>query len=677
MNSDDRSCRESEFSREAESGLALIGRRFAEIAQQRLKANFPAICEADTRNDLRRAGVLHSGHFAFRRGYHTDQFYAFGELSRSPEGPAILELLARRIDTLLGDTDYSTIVTHGFEMSKVATELVRLSRRPVPPHQLHATGSDEINFMGARQELKGERVLLLLNVVHSGALLEELVRRLSEEGAALVKIVSIVDLGRYRGAFRSSLVSLVHDKVSAVTATECGQCAAGVRFEHVDLDWGIEGPSLQRPVTLSEIQNHLTDMFGSERKFWSLVMQAKAIYRHKLLGNVHVSPVVDVSRLIEVGPGQEWLMSRFAEILIPLAEQGPWTLVSVPRKDPSHALAEFAARQVRNFLVHSWPVVHSRHSRGFIDFESRDQGAPPPERALVLDAGAYRGVTLRGVFSSLRNWGVKELAACVVIDRTTKETRRGIESECGGRYFGMVRAPFKTFRTEDSDQCPFCWRVSARLRAQEESAHELVIRYLEPKSHWWPVDSAHDANPDVLFQGQLFSNSSVGLKEFQSLLYSIALQERTPGTQDETLLAHCIGQDDIHATQRTKVINALTANYLSRPRIQDSLTAIARNNVSPTLLEAACVSLARTKRFDWLDGSWFSGHTKLLSKGGPREGAPWMFMAYVLNEFRKHDGSGAKRLHRTLTDSVRRGAADPSAKEAIESLSEVLAHASF
>jgi orotate phosphoribosyltransferase len=638
------------------------------------------LIEVDTKRDLDRTGVIRKGHFVFPAGYHCERYFAFGALSSHPLGNEVVDLLARRFLTTIPEWDFDHIVIHGFEMSRIADRLVELlSNRGISIHKLLVVGNREPQFLGARGELVGSRVLLLLDVVHTGQLLERLVESIHQEKANVLKIACVVNLGKYRGHCESKLIHLVKDSVESFRPTDaaCKLCASKIPSTYVDPDREVESPIASAPMTVEGVRRKLADVFGQDREFWRVALAARAVLRHRIIGETHVSPAVDVTKLLGTSASRAWVSSRIKTALASLAEQGPWTIVAAPRKEATSELAAFLCELVQRELGQHWPILHTKKENGFVGFRSASALPPRIGNALILDAGVCSGGTADAMLRLVAKHSVESVALLVAIDRSSDMVRDRLTEHCKGCFFSIARVLFPTLSTRDPHTCPACWKKAARVDAKSKESFTLIDRYLAPRFSRKTRKSGRMNNEpaDLIFQKTMFDD--VTLKEFESLLFAVTLHQEVPTEQDESYALYCLGASAVKVAYKKALIDCMSHSLLGRERIQEGLRGLARNSIPPSLLDSVCTALARAGKFDWFDRIWLLEHRQLLSRQLTAKNRPaWLFLAYVFDAAKRHDPAAVGPIGAALREVTRLTPYDKGLKSTMDSLREFLAQES-
>lgn len=600
------------------------------FAKRTAEVNRAAVFEADTRGDLVRAGVVQDGHFVFPAGYHCGRFYSFGKLKHFPQAESVVDLIARRFIALAESEAYDYVVTHGFEMSHLATTLASiLSARGRSVHTLHSVHTDSPDFLGHDGELRGQRVLVLLDVVHSGRLLEALARRIMREGGTIARVGCVVDFGVYQGQFRKLMSPLSREKVKSYNpSTEtCPLCQERIAKMYVELDRGVATEQKPTALTPAAAQAKLAELFGRERDFWKLVSRSRAIVRHRIIGDTHVSPAINVPQLLKYDQAREWISGRVGSGLAELAKTGPWVLACVPRKDPSRAVASFVSEHVRKNHGQDWPIL------GIADLMKRQKRLETDRgisRVLLVDAGVCHGKTVLHTREALSARGLRDFAFLAIVDRSSAEDRDTLRSEFRGRIISVAQVPFPTFSTANPAACPACWKRAARAEFGAGDIPAIVKSFLEPPGFpFRRQQPGYSAQPEAMaVQHELFD--SIELDDLNDLLFAVGLHQDAPNDLDEELIVSWLGDQNLGDKHKKAIVEYLSPECLGREKIQDTLKAFAQNSIRVSLLESVCLGLARAGRFDWLDERWFVEHREILANEEAKSRPPWQFIGFVL-----------------------------------------------
>ncbi len=630
----------------------------------------------DTRSDLDRAGVIRKGHFAFPSGYHCSKYFSFAALRESEEGKEVSHLLAHRFLRLAADWEYDYILTHGFQMSDTAAKAASvLAEADRDVDIIHAVGFQEIHVLGSKRELAGQRCVVFIDVLNSGRLLERLSRAILREGGCVVGVVTVVDFGSYGGELRSVTHAMLTESVRShiLAREECPKCELQVPVKYVDLDRQSASESRRSWSRVEDLQLRLQDMFGGDEEFWSIAADAKAIRRHLVSGDYHLTPAVSEPDLLGDEKGRNWIRKQSLDFITRLSRSGIWPIVCAPRAEPAIGLATVVQQLAGDSGLSEWPLIEARYYEGRIRVPETAALARE-RRALVVDVGTSSGNTLIRLSKLLRTRGVEELAAMVIVDRCSDEERAKIEEHYVAEYVGLVRSTLPIHKTEDADECPACWRRAVREKVSTRVEDALLRAYMTNSTFRSPgkdKEQARAAQALSYQQGDLFE--PIQLCDMEAVLFAISVRGDAGGEEYENAILYCLGSEDISVRHRRALIDMLPKEALESSAVSWQLQTFARNSVPPTLLEAACNALARGRQFDWLDEGWLSRKASLLEQPLEKGRRPrWMFLAYVLWMAREHDAAKAQSIAEKLAEARDRCVVGSSRRDTLGHLLDVL-----
>lgn len=170
---------------------------------------------------LEKTGVLQKGHFLLSSGLHSNAYLQCAKILQYPQyaqelGLAIAEFYDRdEVDVVIGPALGGVILAH---------EVARALGCPA----LFAERADGIMQLRRGFKLeKGQRVLIVEDVVTTGGSVMEVADLVEKEGAKVMGIASIVDRSNNQNVFPYPFTSLIKIEVELFSAQECPLCQQG------------------------------------------------------------------------------------------------------------------------------------------------------------------------------------------------------------------------------------------------------------------------------------------------------------------------------------------------------------------------------------------------------------------------------------------------------------------
>lgn len=170
-------------------------------------------------------GALLDGHFVYSSGRHGNAYIQCARVSQFPKYNELFctELAARfhgqQIDVVLGPAVGGIIISY---------ELARqLSARSVFAERVEG----KMTLRRGMEINKGEKVLLVEDVVTTGGTVKELIPLVEEMGGEIVGAVAFVNRNPQRVKFDFPLETLLSDTMSDYAAEECPLCKKEIPFD--------------------------------------------------------------------------------------------------------------------------------------------------------------------------------------------------------------------------------------------------------------------------------------------------------------------------------------------------------------------------------------------------------------------------------------------------------------
>jgi len=174
---------------------------------------------------FRERGALLEGHFLLSSGRHSPRYLQCARLLMDPALATRLGgAVAQRIRATVGEGPVDAVVGPAMGAVIVAHEVARgLGCRGLFTERVDGEMLLRRGFALAR----GERVVIVEDVVTTGRSTREVCEAVKQAGAELLAVASIVDRSGGSVSFGAPLVSLVRLEVPTHAADECPLCAEG------------------------------------------------------------------------------------------------------------------------------------------------------------------------------------------------------------------------------------------------------------------------------------------------------------------------------------------------------------------------------------------------------------------------------------------------------------------
>ena len=481
------------------------------------------------------------------------------------------------------------------------------------------------------KELNGRFVVVFLDVVHSGGLLNRLVTVCRQGDPGALTGVAIID----QSSGEVSDVPLVG--LWAEQKEKRDLCAESITGRERYFD-----PVAGRARLGQDLPSEVSDLDKARATIESRLIELRPIARYiqatgalrqdACIGGVSYPWALDLLCLLSNDEARAELSRRAAICLSDLVERGPWCLVfPAVRHQRAGAWAELLADRF------GWPIVKvglkkHLHYRPLTSAQRSAVARHP--RALIVDAAIRSGKTLQSLVSLLRPDGRPhnlEITAFYAIDGLFDESREVLKGSLGVEIRSLFRLP---------------------LGAPTESVGRYCRKWLNTTlgelETPGPSEQAPWANVVLDYCRKKLENSGRPPKqrspeELERVLRR-ALDEGERGAQ-ACLESSC-------DPPRSSVVKHLDVTYaLREPRTRNVLHGFMCNSMPADFIESCALALATQQDYDWFDRDWLILHKRLLTNTSSQR---WQFLACVSYWIRRHGNREQIERVRSVVDEFRR-----------------------
>jgi orotate phosphoribosyltransferase len=178
--------------------------------------------QADVLDLMSELGALHEGHFLLSSGLHSDRYFQCARILQFPE---LARELGAAIATRFLDETYDAVVSPALGGILIGHEVARaLGRRFVFTERKDGQMSLRRGFFLE----KGEKVLVVEDVVTRGTSVREVCRVVEENGGVVTGVGAIIDRTADAAELPLPLVALARVEVQTWSAEDCPLCRDGV-----------------------------------------------------------------------------------------------------------------------------------------------------------------------------------------------------------------------------------------------------------------------------------------------------------------------------------------------------------------------------------------------------------------------------------------------------------------
>ena len=587
---------------------------------------------ADILTVLADSGVFERGaDYILPSGLHGAVHINLGKACGSVE---VLRFLAERVNSILGDIDYNTVVSTGWPVAAIARRMIRL--RPmtgagvirhceyegVPPFPLTPVG-------------KGSDVVVLTDVRVTGGLIAQVVQSTEAAGGIVRAAIAIVDAGAEPESLGGLFRSVCRYDVQAVSPTACPRCDVLERreFNPVACCMTFKKKTPRSP-------GEFLGQNPEAAEFWKLVDAARAYEHHRVEGHTHYLAFIDTERLLTHETIGQSIVGKLAAQLP--AVVGVPDVILVPSRARAHLLAEKMLRIIASG-DRLWPpdIISATQLDDRFRVSSKESALMRGAKVLIADTGITHGATLDELQELAVRAEAHTVGAVALISRMSDVQELALVRRFGGRFRRLYQVPIRPLSIPDSlrNLCPVCRRRDDLHRAAAESNLRPIVELsavvrarrarrghslAKPKPEARATQIRLMARDDVPFltSCRRGTASGVTLHSLHAAMNDGMAPLKLPEMFDE----------GIPASSRTAILEHLENSALQwsgEALVQDAMKLLESRDPDETW--GACAGLLnRASRFDWVDAL----ERRLLSSKAARDqGSIWVWNRIAFEVF--------------------------------------------
>jgi adenine/guanine phosphoribosyltransferase-like PRPP-binding protein len=291
------------------------------------------------------------------------------------------------------------------------------------------------------EELRGQHVVVFVDVVHTGGLLNRLFTACREACPREVTGIAVIDQSTecvskepFYPLWTETPEIRVPFDADRHSRARFFDPASALSRPREDLPKEVADPTTAR----ATVESHLAAI----EPLKPYIEATSALRRDAKIASVHYPWVVDLLRLLGHDEARAELATRAADRLKDLQARGPWCLIyPAERSKRAGTWADLISTALR------WPVVKvglkTRTHYCQLTPKQRQELAKCP-RALIIDAAIRTGKTLQSLVHLLRaelNPPVCEISAFYAFDGLFSEPREALEKNLGVEIRSLFRLP--------------------------------------------------------------------------------------------------------------------------------------------------------------------------------------------------------------------------------------------
>jgi hypothetical protein len=463
------------------------------------------------------------------------------------------------------------------------------------------------------KELAGQFVVVLVDVVHSGALLNELCEVCLSCAPCHVIGLPVIDQSPERVGItrRYPLWTEVREDRVPLEKFSSENRSRYTSLRFFDPDTGLARTTSELPREIAnpkEAQETIERDLRGIRPLLPYIEETSALQPNRWLYGVCYPWVLDLISLLNHSEARVELLRRARECLADLQHPAKKTIIVYPRE--RHQRAGRWGKDVS--MEFGWPVlsVGWKDQPYFRKLTTKQRlRLTHYERVIVVDAAIRTGKTLQSLVNCLRalpQSTCQEIQAFYAINGLFEEQQDELEGRLRIGIRSLFRMPFGS----PIDPAGKRWRLRLQQTlktlptfatpSEEPEWGRLIREFCNRQLQQLGRPPRQDAPQDVL--GNLRRALQVAHEGNRSPLH------------------------DIWAQGKRSKVTGLDIEVARRdPSIRNVLHGAVGNHVSPSLRECAALALGVVDDYSWFTKDWMGVQHELLTHGD----RPWQFLACI------------------------------------------------
>lgn len=565
-----------------------------------------------------------SGPVAFPSGEVADGAWEFGRLEQLPseEAEVIIETIAERAyNTLPRDFRSKAIVIVCFSYpihrcgKRLAAKIIE--RNGTEAHVVLATNFFEPRLRCADRELEEQNIIIFVDVVHSGGLINRLAEICNRPQPKQVLRMTVIDQGDNPKR---------KDPITALwKETREGRTSIQDYLQNSDKQETLRfyDPEFARAFAKQDLPEELADRSTARETIeleiapiLPFIFKTDALQADRTIAGVHYSWVIDLLRLLEDGEARAFLLTHAIERLAHLPLSGRCCLVYPAERSQR---AGKWARLIGKAL--DWPVVAvgQANRKCFQPLTAKQrQHLSQFDVAVVVDAAVRTGNTLRSFVQLLKCTEkpvVQRICGFYAFDGLFEADRRAILEEVGVTILSLVKLPLGRPIRPIGQYCRE--QMRAALRTLEE-------RYPNTEPAWTGLI-------------RNYCNTKLGRHRWQPRPSGDAKRRLTDAMEDWQRGPEARLERSCYS-EKPSVLKQLDVQFaLHEPKTRMVLRGFLSNSMPPEFIEWCALAVASQYEYDWLDTDWLLLHENLLAA---KDTQRWKFLAYIFYVMKTRANTG-------------------------------------
>ena len=560
-------------------------------------------------------GLRPSGPVAFPSGEVADAAWEFGLLEEfnSEDAEVIIEAIAERAYKTLSREFRSqalVLVCFSYPIHRCGKRLAAkiIERNGTEAHVVLATNFFEPRLCCAARELHEQNVVLFVDVVHSGGLLDRLAAICNHAQPKQLLRIAVIDQGdnsKRKNPIHALWKERQENRIPIRDYLKTPNKQEMLRFYD---------PEFARATAKQDLPKEIADRSAARDTIeleldpiLPFISRTNALQADRAIAGVHYSWVIDLLRLLEDSEASAFLVGRAIERLAHLPLHGRNCLVYPAERSQR---AGRWARLIGKAL--DWPVVPiGQANRKFLQPLAAKQRKyiSQFDSAVVIDAAVRTGDTLRSFVQLLKYTGkpvLQRVCGFYAFDGLFEADRGAILEELGVTIHSLVRVPLGRPIQPIGQYCREQMRsillsLEAQYPAEEPTWVSVIRSYCKKKlgrRRWQPQPSG---SPETRLR--------VAMEEWQR--------------------GHQVRLERSCYSAKSNLLKQLDVQFaLHEPKTRMVLRGFLSNSMPPEFIEWCALAVASQYEYDWLDTDWLLLHENILSEPATQR---WQFLAYILH----------------------------------------------
>lgn len=436
-------------------------------------------CEANDIIELleHHQAIERSADYVLPSGRHCDTFINVANVCSREES---MHFLASKIDFLFWNCHFDTVLANGWAMSLIGRRLAdaRESQGSCRDCIRQVLSEGYSDPMLLDDIAPGSRVLILMDVVVTGKLAEQLQRLVRGSGGEVVGVAALVQPHGTSIVGPMNLRTLCEVEMNVVDTKKsaCQRCGL-VSTQYFNPIAGCMTTKASAPRSPSEF----LDEDENARELWKVVEATGAYEHHRREGDTHYIGFVDTRKLLTSRAVGKALTDKLVNILSRTGNRP--TVLLVPSRVRAELFARMLAGELRKVAEHRLRIVTAQRkwTTGKWELAPRDAVVLTNEDVLIVDTAAGHGRTVDQLASLADKLNAKRVGAAVLLSRLTPPCEDAFNLRLSGGFHRLFNLPIRpvAIRGDRIDLCPVCRRKNAIRQFADDSNIEPLEQWAE------------------------------------------------------------------------------------------------------------------------------------------------------------------------------------------------------